>query len=115
MGTDMKDVFTPEFLEWINDVDQRLVERGDMNTYDERRVLARTVKLAEEVGELSEAILSYTNDQRAEKLEDFDKSQLEAEIADVIITALVIARATKTDVNAAISTKLKKIQERGGV
>ncbi len=109
----MKNAFTPEFLEWINDVDQRLVEKHEGDMYDDKRILSRTVKLSEEVGELSEAILSYVNNQRAEKLEKFNKSDLDAEIADVIITAMVIARATKTDVNAAIIAKLKKIEKRG--
>jgi len=111
----MKKVFTDEFLEWINDVDRRLVEKYKIDTHDDKRILARTVKLSEEVGELSEAVLSYVSDQRAEKLDQFDKSHLDAEIADVIITALVIARATKTDANVAIINKLKIIQERGGV
>lgn len=109
----MKNAFTPEFLEWVYDVDRRLVEKHEGSMHDDKRILSRTVKLSEEVGELSEAILSYVNDQRAEKLEKFEKSDLDAEIADVIITAMVIARATKTDVNAAIIEKLKKIEKRG--
>lgn len=111
----MEKVFTDEFLAWINDVDQRLVDKNEVGMHDEKRILSRTVKLSEEVGELSEAILSYTDNQRKEKLATFDKSHLDAEIADVIITALVIARATKSDVNVAIINKLKKIQKRGGV
>lgn len=111
----MEKVFTDEFLAWINDVDQRLVDKNEVGMHDEKRILSRTVKLSEEVGELSEAILSYTDNQRKEKLAAFDKSHLDAEIADVIITALVIARATKSDVNVAIINKLKKIQKRGGV
>lgn len=111
----MDKVFTDEFLAWINDVDQRLIDKNDIGMHDENRILSRTVKLSEEVGELSEAILSYTDNQRREKLVVFDKLHLDAEIADVIITALVIARATKSDVNVAIINKLKKIQKRGGV
>ncbi len=108
-------VFTPAFLKKINHIDQALLDKWGADVHDDRRLLERTVKLSEEVGELSEAILSYLGGQRDKKLQTFNKSQLDMEIADVIITALIIARSTNTDVDKAISKKLQKIAQRGGV
>lgn len=111
----MTDVFTEEFSREIERIDDALVAKFGGSVQDERRLLERTVKLSEEVGELSEAVLSYLGGQRDVKLEDFKKSHLDGEIADVIITALIIARSTDTDVSAAINDKLAKIAKRGGV
>lgn len=107
--------FTGDFLSWIEQVDQKIIEKNNYLLHDEKRILARTVKLTEEVGELSEAILSYCHDQRDEKLAIFRKENLDDELADVIITTLVLARSVKSDINIAIVSKIEKIIKRGGI
>lgn len=81
--------------------------------YDvEKRVFSATVKMVEEVGELCDAVLKAHKVQRAEKMVDFDKGKLEHEIADVLITTLLIAELMDVDVNEALRTKIKKIEGR---
>ena len=72
------------------------------------RMLSRTVKLNEEVGELCEAVLAESN-QQPRKGKTFD---LEGEIADVIITTLLIAKQKEINVNEALITKIEKIKKR---
>ncbi len=82
-------------------------------TLSEReRILLRTVKIMEEAGELSEAILSELGHQRDIKLEQHSSEALGDEIADVIITTLLLAKALKVDAGAAIEKKIKKIEAR---
>ncbi|MFA5870576.1 MAG: MazG nucleotide pyrophosphohydrolase domain-containing protein [Candidatus Paceibacterota bacterium] len=79
---------------------------------EEKRLLARTVKLSEEVGELSEMILSHCSFQRKEKLEALNKAQISGEFADVIIVCALLANTMKVDLEDAIEKKIKVIEER---
>lgn len=73
------------------------------------RFLQRIVKLNEEVGELCEAALCEVDkDQRVKDKEiDFD-----AELADVIICALMISTNRAKDIEGEINKKLDKILTR---
>ncbi|RJQ24945.1 hypothetical protein C4565_09115 [Candidatus Parcubacteria bacterium] len=79
---------------------------------EEKRLLARTVKLSEEVGELSEMILSHCSFQRKEKLEVLSKEKISGEFADVIIVCALLAHAMGVDLEDAIEKKIKIIEER---
>lgn len=79
---------------------------------EEKRLLARTVKLSEEVGELSEMILSRCSFQRKEKLETLSKEHISGEFADVIIVCALLANAMDVDLEEAIEEKIKVIEER---
>ncbi len=72
------------------------------------RLLSRSVKLSEEVGEVSEAVLSLLGHQRTEK----EATDLGNEIADVIISALVLAKTSDIDVWAEVEKKLTVVKER---
>ena len=74
-------------------------------------VLARTVKLSEEIGELSEQILAYSGLQRKTK-GDFDDKKLCEEFADVLISTLLIAKYVNIDVENALKDKINKIDGR---
>jgi len=78
----------------------------------EKRIYRRTVKLMEEVGEFSNAILSHLGRQRTEKLNNYNPDNLPEEFADVLITLLLIADMTEIDVDKAIELKMEKIRER---
>lgn len=78
-------------------------------TKREKDILAKTVKLTEEVGELANDILATLQLQRKSKLEDFDKSNIYQEIADIIISTIVLASILKVDVDRAIKEKVEKI------
>lgn len=83
-----------------------------LSTPIEREILAKTVKLNEEVGELCNDILAILKMQRKSKLERFDKRNMYEEFADVIITALSLATTAGVDVERAVEDKLKKIEQR---
>ena len=72
----------------------------------------RTIKLSEEVGEVCEEILSFSCQQRKEKMREKDKEALAEEIADVIGVALLLSENLEIDVWKAIEKKLEKIKKR---
>ncbi|MBD3300370.1 MAG: hypothetical protein GF347_03385, partial [Candidatus Moranbacteria bacterium] len=63
--------------EFIDLQDQRLIKQFGKNFATSKEViLARTVKLNEEIGELCNEVLAFTKDQRKEKLDNYDKNNL---------------------------------------
>lgn len=102
-----------ELLKFIDLEDQRLKDRFAKNLPTKReRVLARTVKLAEELGELCSEVLASSGNQRKEKLDKCDKNNLPNEFADVIITTLLLAKSMDVDIPKALDDKIKKINKR---
>ena len=98
-----------EFKKFIKILDEKLKDAS----YDsEKRILARAVKLSEEVGELASDVLSFNSDQRKEKLDTYDASNLPQEFADVIITTLLLAESMGIDVEGGIESKMEKIKKR---
>jgi NTP pyrophosphatase (non-canonical NTP hydrolase) len=104
---DMKDL-----RQFIKLEDQRLRERFGDYKNEENRVLARTVKLGEEFGELCDAILGHNSMQREEKMGEKETGNLSDEFADVIITTLLLADAVDVDIEKALEEKIKKINQR---
>lgn len=93
------------------------IENKRLRTYypnidEDKIILARTVKLTEELGELCSEVLAHKSLQRKQKLENHDKENLQEEFADVIITALVLAKAMNVDIEKALENKIKKINKR---
>ena len=101
-----------ELLEFINLENKRLIKRFGRNSTQQERILARTVKLTEELGELCNEVLALNGDQRQEKLDKYDKNNLPNEFADVIITALLLAKSMDVDIRKALTNKIKEINER---
>ena len=78
------------------------------NKSEYERLLSRTVKLNEEVGELCEAVLHEGKEQRQEKTGiDFN-----GEVADVIICTLMLAQMKNVSVWDEVGKKLEKIKSR---
>lgn len=98
--------------ESIKDLVKKTPPRYRLSSPVEREILAQTVKLNEEVGELCNDILSILKMQRKSKLDRFDKRNMYEEFADVIITTIILASTAGVDVERAVSDKLKKIEER---
>lgn len=102
-----------QLLEFITLEDKRLIERfGKNSSTQQERILARTVKLTEELGELCNEVLASNNDQRQEKLDKHDKDNLPIEFADVIITTLLLAKSMNVDIKEALIKKIEKINKR---
>lgn len=100
-----------DLLEFVDHQDKVLIEVFHKNQDKEKRLLARVAKLAEEVGELSEAVLSSIRMQGSYK-ESINHDELEAEVADVIICTLLIAKTTDCNVQQGLEKKIAKINQR---
>lgn len=92
------------------------VENQRLNDYysfvePKNRKFAQTLKIVEEVGELSEQILRSENIQRKEKLA-IDKGPIAHEFADVLIVTMLLADSLGIDVEKALDEKIQKIKER---
>ena len=101
-----------ELLQFINKADQRLKQDFGQSCTEKERVLARTVKVTEELGELCEEILAFYKDQRKEKLDNLDKDNLSDEFADVVIVTLLLAKSMGIDIEKALEDKIAKIEKR---
>lgn len=88
----------------------RAWKEGDAT--DNERILARMAKLAEEMGELSEEVLGSLGYQRQAKLDARTPESLGDEVADVIITTMLLAKAMGVDIAGSLERKMKKIRER---
>lgn len=105
-------MITQELLNFIALEDTRLHERHESLLDREKRILARSVKLSEEVGELAAEVLSTLALQRKEKIAERDASKLQDELADVLITTLLLARVMGIDVTTALQHKITRINQR---
>ncbi len=83
-----------------------------LSSPEEKEILALTVKLNEEVGELCNDILSILRLQRKAKLDSFDKRNIYQEFADVLISLMQLASSANVDMDRAVNDKLKTISER---
>lgn len=99
-----------ELLDFIDWLDWYFKSSSDID--DEKRVLYRTVKVSEEVWELSDAVMSYLGDQRQEKLAWFDKDCLNEELIDVIIATLILAKTLNVDIEQTMRKKIQKVRNR---
>ena len=75
-------------------------------------ILARTVKLTEELGELCNEVLIGSKLQRKDKLDHQDKDNLSAEFADVVLCTLLLAKSMNVDIETALENKIEKIKKR---
>lgn len=98
-----------ELLDFIDSENERIAKFYGSPTQKER-VLVRTVKIMEEVGELANEVLHSLNEQRKDKITD--KEKLDEEVADVLITTLLLAKALDINVEKALENKIKKISAR---
>ncbi len=100
-----------ELMDFMRKEDVRLTEYFGIKD-KEKMMLARTVKLMEEVGEFCEQILSSIHIQRKHKIERYSKDALSEEFADVIITTLLLAVSFDIEVKKSIDNKIEKIKSR---
>ena len=101
-----------DLLKFIEIEDERLKKYYGGYPDQEKRILARTVKLTEELGELCNEVLAYNSLQRKQKLDNHNKENLPEEFADVVITTLLLAKAMNVDIEKALEKKTEKINKR---
>lgn len=79
---------------------------------EQSRVFARTMKIVEELGELSDEILASMKLQRRSKMAAFDHTDIEDEFADVLASLLMLGIELNLDIEAAIQRKIAKTHQR---
>ncbi|HEY4497034.1 MAG TPA: MazG nucleotide pyrophosphohydrolase domain-containing protein [Candidatus Paceibacterota bacterium] len=108
-----KDMQFEDLMRFIKKEDKRLRRYYGNYKDEEKRILARTVKLSEELGELCDAVLRHNAMQRKGKMKK-SGDNLSEEFADVLITTLLLAEAMDIDIDRALIKKMKKIDKRYG-
>lgn len=98
-----------DLLDFINEESERFNKHYNYSD-KQKEILARTVKVAEELGELCSDILSFNSLQLKRKLDKFDKENLPDEFADVIIVTLLLAKSMDIDIRKALEDKMEKVK-----
>lgn len=102
-----------EVCEWANRQARRLADGYGLTEGDyELFLLAQTVKLGEEVGELHAEVLGRTKYQRAAKADRYDESSLAGELADVTICLAILSEMLGADLSQAVRSKIAKLEAR---
>ncbi|GGJ11602.1 MazG-like family protein [Streptomyces brasiliensis] len=78
---------------------------------DPEAVLLRVLKLSEEVGEVAQAVIGATG-QNPRKGVTHEWEDVQAELCDVVITALVALRTLTPDVREVFTRHLTRVTER---
>lgn len=81
----------------------------------QQRTFARIMKIVEELGELSDEVLTSMNLQRKSKIERFSKQNVEDEFADVLGSLILLAVELDIDVEEVMQRKIKFTRERFGM
>lgn len=79
---------------------------------DQQRVFARTMKIVEELGELSDEILTSMNLQRNTKIANFSHQNIEDEFADVMGSMILLAIELDINVAEVMNRKINFTRER---
>lgn len=77
-----------------------------------QKIFARTMKVLEELGELSDEILTSMNLQRNSKIANFSRENLEDEFADVLACLILLANELDIDVEEVIKRKIAFTKKR---
>lgn len=101
-----------EFQKFIDEQDVLFRTTKQLGYSERERILARTVKLSEELGELSDEVLAALGDQRTGKMDERSPGSLADEFADVVIVAFLLAKSMDVDVMRALAHKTEKIREK---
>ncbi len=79
---------------------------------DQQRTFARVMKIVEELGELSDEILTSMNLQRGTKLEQFSHQNMEDEFADVLASLILLGIEMDIDVEKVMKRKIEFTKNR---
>ena len=99
-----------ELLKFAEQEHKRLIKHYKLkdNSITKYTIFA---KLVEEMGELSEQILTSDSLQRSDKLKNSDK-KISHEIADNLICLLILGKELNVDIKKALDEKISKIKSR---
>ena len=99
-----------EIISKLKIINTQLLKKYSSISQDKQKeVLARTAKVSEEYGELIDEILSSLELQRQNKLDKFQKENIEKEFGDVFNTLMLLGLALDIDVSKAIQSRLEQM------
>ena len=101
-----------DFQRFIREEDSLLRSLKYSSSTDKERILARTVKISEEFGELCDEVLACVGDQRSGKMKGRNREDLEDEFADVVITIFLLAESMEVDIMKSLGQKIPKIKRK---
>jgi len=78
----------------------------------EHKIFARTMKIMEELGELSDEILTSMNLQRNTKIAKFSHTNVEDEFADVLGSLILLGIELDIDIEEVMNRKIAFTRER---
>ena len=107
-----RDLRLKDLSRWASRVSNVLARRAQLDGRGESFLLAQTVKLGEEVGELYAEVLGAARMQRDSKGDRYSTESLRGEIADVAICLAIIADLVGVDLEEALVEKFAVIDER---
>jgi NTP pyrophosphatase (non-canonical NTP hydrolase) len=98
-----------DFADWEAKRQEKLFEKRN-----EEMIFKDAIKLSEENGETMDALLNYLGLQRREKLKDkvTAKKELGSEIADVILTAAILAKRLNINISDVVEDKINIVRAR---
>lgn len=102
-----------QVCEWASRQARRLADGYGLADQDwDQFLLAQTVKLGEEVGELHAEVLGRTRYQRAAKADRYNEASLAGELADVTICVAILSEMLGADLSQAVRAKIAKLDAR---
>lgn len=109
--TDTKEITLQELITQYQHIAQTINTQWPIENHDQR-VLARTLKMMEELGELSDEILSSMHLQRQAKISQFDQVNLADEFADVLACVILLGIELGIDIESVIRRKISNTHQR---
>ncbi len=103
-----------ELVAEYKEISETLNERWPLDG-GQQRTFARIMKIVEELGELSDEILTSMNLQRNTKIAQFSHQNLEDEFADVLGSLILLGVELDIDVEAVMKRKIAFTRERFGM
>lgn len=81
----------------------------------QQQIFARIMKLVEELGELSDEILTSMNLARDSKIAKFSRENMEDELADVLASVVLLANELDIDIEKVMRKKIAFTRDRFGI
>ncbi len=109
--SDSKPLTVTELVDEYRGIARYFNERWPLPDHNQR-VFARTMKVMEELGELSDEILTSMNLSRDSKIAEFSRENVEDEFADVLACVISLAIELDIDIEEVIRRKIAFTKER---
>lgn len=103
-----------QLLAEYKEISEILNEKWPLRDQD-HRTFARIMKIVEELGELSDEILTSMNLQRNSKIAQFSHQNIEDEFADVVGSLILLGHELDIDFKEAMQRKIALTRERFGM